>query len=93
MTICPHCKQPLPIERFGARLSPLKARIVDIVAHAGDEGILEDALLSRHGHPMTRRTMQVHISQINDAIEQSGMRIVSYQHRRFLMHVEKRACV
>jgi hypothetical protein len=93
MVLCPHCRQPLPTERFGVRMTVLKARIVDLVSKAGCEGILTDALLERLQHEMSVNTLKVHISQINDLIEPAGAMIRSYQHRKYLQKIEKRACI
>ena len=93
MKTCPYCRQPMPIVRHGVRMSSLKAAIVDLVSSAGSEGILVDALIDRLAHPMSHNTLKVHISQINDLIETDGVMIVSRHHRKFLVRVEKRACL
>jgi hypothetical protein len=36
---CPHCGQPLPITRLGVRLTPLKARLFDVIARSGLAGM------------------------------------------------------
>jgi hypothetical protein len=90
---CPHCQQPLPIERHGVRMSALKARILDIVSRAGDAGILSESLIERLHHPMSVNTLKAHVSQINDLIEPAGVMIRSYQHRKYLQQAEKRACI
>jgi len=42
---CPTCHQFLGEVRFGVRLTPLKARIVDRIKAAGDIGVSSEELL------------------------------------------------
>jgi hypothetical protein len=41
---CPRCGGPLHEERLGVRLTPVKTRILDAIARAGDTGIASDDL-------------------------------------------------
>jgi len=67
----------LPIERLGVRLSELKARVFDTVQRAGPDGIHGDELyaLVFGERCVKRKTMLVHVHQINDKIEETGFRI------------------
>ena len=80
-TCCPTCGQPMPITRAGVRLSPLKARIFDIVKRAGTDGFPTRELVGMlwEGKSMTNLQQHViycHVHQINDALEDTGLRIV-----------------
>jgi hypothetical protein len=69
--ICPHCHQNIGVERFGVRLSPLKARIVDMVKAAGDVGITAREIGDDIYRGMRERrpnTVGVHIFQINELL-------------------------
>ena len=76
MRLCECCGQPLPEIRHGVKLSPLKARIFDIVDRAGPDGVHSDEL-----HAMvfekwqTKATLKTHIWQINEMIFDEGYRI------------------
>lgn len=73
---CNYCGQTLPETRLGVRLSPLKARIFDIVTRAGPDGISSADLFNiicTEGQ--SRETLRAHIWQINDAISDEGYRI------------------
>jgi hypothetical protein len=77
---CPYCRQVLPEFRLGTRMSELKARIFDAVLRTGKEGIGSEDLfaIAYAGHAKGQpRTLKAHIQQINEAIEDSGYRIVS----------------
>lgn len=69
---CPHCHQTYAIERFGVRLSPLKARIIDFIKAGGDLGAssqeLRDEIYGPHD-PRLAATVRVHIHQINELLE------------------------
>jgi hypothetical protein len=77
---CPHCGQRIAEVRDGVRLPPLKAAIYDTVKRAGDEGVSSLAIISTvyqgrvAPHPYSIKS---HISQINDALEETDLRIVS----------------
>jgi len=74
---CPYCGQPWPIERFGIRMSPLKARILDMVVRGGDNGVPTSDVYQfifdgRDAQPDSLRT---HVWQINEIIVDEGYRI------------------
>jgi hypothetical protein len=75
-TACPSCRRPLPEMRLGIRLTPFKARLFDAISHSGDGGIMLDDLyeiVCTEGQ--SRKTLVVHIWQINDLLEDEGYRI------------------
>ena len=79
---CHHCGQPLPEIRFGVRLTPLKARILDLIQRAGADGIDRHDLFEivlgdndAHARKHSFRTLKAHIYQLNEAIEDAGYRI------------------
>jgi hypothetical protein len=80
-TLCPHCHQPYSTERLGIRISPLKARIIDIVKAAGDVGIspreLQRDLQHDFRHERTMLTMRAHRRQINDQLEETDWEIAT----------------
>ncbi len=75
---CHHCNQPLPETRLGVRLSPLKARIYDLVMRGGLDGILWEDLRDCIAafSDMNRKSFNNHIHQINELIEDEGYRIM-----------------
>lgn len=75
--VCKHCGQPLPTIRLGVRLTPLKARIFDLIRRAGPDGIAGEDLfaLTLAARRAQRSTLKAHVWQINDAIEGTGYRI------------------
>jgi hypothetical protein len=80
---CPYCGGPLIDVRLGVRLSPLKARIFDLVQRAGRDGIsgadlheLAYAGDRWDGRRPAAATIKVHIHQINEALEDTGYRIL-----------------
>ena len=100
MTRCPHCQQVLPEIRLGVRLPPLKARIFDLIRRGGEDGIFSRDVLDIAYSDPTRSlaTLKAHVHQINEAIEDSGYRIVgsrggSLQERKLAIYrlVKKRA--
>lgn len=72
---CHYCRQPLPEVRVGTRLTPLKARIFDLVQRAGPDGIdgrdLFD-LVYGDGERPEMNALKSHVNQINESIEDSG---------------------
>jgi DNA-binding response OmpR family regulator len=74
--LCNACGQPLPLLRYGVRLTPLKARIFDAIERAGPGGIDADDLFrlvySDRDRKAGRRTLKAHIWQINDLLEDAG---------------------
>lgn len=73
-------RKPIPEMRLGVRLTPLKARIFDLVQRAGRDGIDRGDLFSLvfGGTGQCRETLKAHIFQINDLIEDTGYRIVGH---------------
>jgi hypothetical protein len=76
---CTHCGQVLPNYRYGARLGPLAARIVDAVRRAGPDGIapadlFEMIYADRPGRK--RAALSGYISLINTSIEPAKIRNV-----------------
>jgi hypothetical protein len=76
--ICESCGQSLPFFRIGVRLTPLKARIFDLIEQAGPAGIDGDDLfaIAFAGRNAARSTLKEHVWQINNVIEDIGYRIV-----------------
>jgi hypothetical protein len=75
---CSHCGQAIPETRFGVRLSPLKARIVDTISRCGPDGIDADTLfwLIFYERKVTSRlTLKSHVNQINDLLAHTDYRI------------------
>jgi hypothetical protein len=80
--ICTYCGRSLPEIRLGVRLTPLKARIFDIVQRSGDDGIgrrdLFDIVFDdddAHSRKHSFHTLKAHLNQINELIEDTGFRI------------------
>lgn len=80
-SICSKCHQPINHERLGVRLSPLKARIIDLIKAAGDIGISTGELLRELYHPSAQpksvNTVRMHICQINDVLVETDWVIVA----------------
>ena len=74
--LCAHCQQPMPELRAGVRLSPLKARIFDVVKRADKNGI---TIADVNGICFDGRASAVnirnHIRQINDALAGTDLEI------------------
>ncbi len=90
---CHYCGSPLPEIRLGVRLTPLKARIFDLVQRAGVDGIDRRELFDicfgdTDAHERTNKgkfpTLKAHIHQINEAIEDSGYKIVGHSVARLV---------
>jgi len=62
--------------RHGVRLTPLKARIFDLVARAGARGIDADEInrIAFDGHS-NRDNIKTHVAQINDLLVETDYRI------------------
>ena len=90
-TGCPHCHQPIAVERFGVRLTPLKASIVDRITAAGDIGVSSVELIGsdlyRDRRPVKPTTIKSHVDQINDLLCGTEWRIFSDRRRWFLRRV------
>ena len=69
---CPYCSQTLPDIRLDVRLTPLKARIFDLIQRAGADGIDRHDLYivfgddDAHARWRSFPTLKAHIVQIND---------------------------
>jgi hypothetical protein len=81
---CHYCGQKLPEVRLGVKLSPLKARIVDFVMRAGDDGILVADLCAFM--KLEHRCLRSHVHQINEAIIDSGYRFYTRAKTVFLIY-------
>jgi hypothetical protein len=88
VAVCPHCGQPIASERLGVRLTPLKARIIDVIKAAGEVGVSSAELVydvygDRARVPLTS-AIKSHVWQINEVLEQTGWVIQSDRRRWFL---------
>jgi hypothetical protein len=86
--ICPYCKRPIQVERFGIRLSPLKAALLDQIRSSGDIGISNAELLAadcyRERRPVSPTTIKAHVAQINDMLAATCWRNRSDRRRWYL---------
>jgi hypothetical protein len=75
---CPYCHQTLPETRLGVRLTPLQARIFDLIQRAGDQGITRSDvyLIAFDGRDTEINAVSVHINQINEMLVETDYRIV-----------------
>ena len=92
MKVCTYCQQPLPEIRAGVRLSPLKSRIFDIVRRAGPDGVAIEIInaLCFDGRS-TAKNVKTHVSQINDALAGSNLRLYGGNPRGFYRIVRTHA--
>jgi len=67
---CPHCRQPLPQRRLGVRLPPVKVRIVDMIQHGVSCAVIAERL------GKSPSTIKTHVWQINELLEDTGVRII-----------------
>ena len=79
---CSHCGQILPTRRLGVRMTPLKARIFDIVQRGGQDGVPREELRAIVG--LTMASIKAHIHQINESIEDEGWKIVGRGNARLV---------
>jgi hypothetical protein len=90
---CPYCNAPLAEIRLGVRFpNGLKARLFDLIHRSGDEGapieLLVDLLMAGRPGKLGRRatfathkrTLSVHVGQINELIEDTPCRITGNAH-------------
>lgn len=78
--ICPHCHARIGCERLGVHLSPLKARILDLIKAAGEVGISARQVSNEVYRDLPARrpnTVGVHVYQINELLEDTGAKIKS----------------
>jgi DNA-binding winged helix-turn-helix (wHTH) protein len=74
MPKCPRCHQPIRHERCGIYLPPRKARIIDVLAIAGDAGVGMNDLIYAVWDDYDARspqTVKSHISQLNDFLTET----------------------
>jgi hypothetical protein len=95
-TTCPTCGSILwrhRVKRFGVQMSPLKARLIDIVRLAGPFGAESEALLEclPIKGEKRQRTLNVHINQINEALEDTNWRIIGWRGTKFLVRKDRKA--
>ena len=72
---CTHCGQIIPPVRYGVRLGPLAARIVDAVQRAGADGIAYADLFEMiyHDRPASQRgALKGYVRQINYKLSEHG---------------------
>ena len=87
----------LPEFRLGVRLPEFKARIFDLVSRSGRDGISWDDLFalvydgdrvtrikSQQREKQARTALKAHIYQINEAIRDSGYRIIGHGSKTFV---------
>jgi hypothetical protein len=99
---CPYCNQTLPEYRFDVKLTPHKARIFDLVRDSGRDGISWNDLFAlvydgysrepikgKAREKQARTALKAHIWQINEAIRDSGYRIVGHGRSRSVYRLEK----
>lgn len=88
--VCEACGSPKRLRRNGIYLTPLKATLYDAIERSRQHGrstkeLLQiDAWRDRKPSP---RGLKSHIWQINDALEDTGARIVSIERRYVLVKV------
>jgi hypothetical protein len=84
---CPECHQRIATERFGVRLPPLKAAILDKIKAAGDLGIPSSEIIAdlySDRRSVSAATIKAHVVQINDQLVSTDWRICSDRRRWFL---------
>lgn len=70
---CPYCKCAL---RYGVRLPRVKARLFDIIARAGPDGIQTADIIDICSDRVIKpTTLHSHIQQMNQMLAQSGIKI------------------
>jgi hypothetical protein len=84
MTVCQCCGQPIrQVERLGIRMSPMKAKIFDMVKAAGDRGIDGESLHIRLycGRDKKPQYHAIHINifQLNELLDATPYRISSIE--------------
>jgi hypothetical protein len=91
MSICPHCSREFEV-RAGVLLTPLKARIFDVVNRAGPDGIHTDDLFDIifEDRSIGRANLKTHIWQINDKLLETDWMIACSGSRAARYWLEKR---
>jgi hypothetical protein len=72
---CPGCGRPMPAARFGVVISDLKARILDRIRRAGDEGISGADLIAQLDLPISPKLLAVHVFQLNERLAATDFEI------------------
>jgi hypothetical protein len=79
--------------RFGVAFSELKARLIDTIRRAGEDGISTDDILSlvfSDRNIPSRLTVKAHIAQVNDLLASTDFRVRSRLRRYvFVREVQK----
>lgn len=86
-TCCPHCHQPIRVERFGVHMTSIKAAIVDRIKAAGDVGVSSAEIVAdlyRDRRPVKTSVIKSHILQIRELIERTGWCIYSDRRSWFM---------
>jgi hypothetical protein len=84
--VCKLCGAPLRPQRVGVAMTPLKARIFDVVKRAGECGISTADLRMVLGHRVSNITLRAHIWQINEILADTDYRIRSHYRMYRLVH-------
>ena len=89
---CPHCGQRMMYMRAGARLSPQKARIFDVIKRAGAGGISGDDIIESLRLEIGKNCLRAHVWQINEILQRFGaeVHIVAYGSKLFRMIDERK---
>jgi hypothetical protein len=91
MTCCHECGQELSEIRLDVRLTPLKVRLFDVIKRAAAGGIISEDLfeivIADRGD-ITISNLKSHIWQINNAIKDTGFRIMSRDRHWILTKVQ-----
>jgi hypothetical protein len=75
MKACPHCGKPLNPMRVGVELTPMLAKIYDLIKWAGKDGIDSTALFQRSGMK-SRSALRVNIAHLNKRLDAAGWKVV-----------------
>jgi len=77
--ICDKCGQPLMLTRYGVRLSPKEAAVLDHIKHRGGDGIGRETLawIVYPDKPKEagKAAISVHINRINGLLSDAGINI------------------
>lgn len=69
VTICPTCNRPLPDIRLGIELTPLKARMFDLIKSSGDNGCTVQRMNDKIWDGNSNRSnIKSHIFQLNEML-------------------------
>ena len=89
MRVCPTCRRPLGDLRLGVCLPPVKSRIFDAVAAAGDIGLTAREIITAcYGRPSVQvACIKSHMHQLNLMLALSGWRLVPEGRREARWHL------